>query len=114
VEAETRRTYERRVDGLFQRKPTLDHLMAMGALSAEAIAVSGIELFERITCPVLLLHAERSVTFSQARRSEEQRARLTALGAHANVESVWLDAGHLIHYELAGEVAARIRAFARR
>jgi pimeloyl-ACP methyl ester carboxylesterase len=114
VEAETRRTYQRRADGLFQRKPTLDHLMAMGALSDEAIAVAGIELFDRIACPVLLLHAERSVTSSYGRRSEEQRARLSALDAHANVEAVWLDAGHLIHYELPGEVAARIRAFARR
>lgn len=111
VEADQRRAHVALDDGRYQRKPTLDYIVTMRELSDEVRRLGGLELYDRIEVPVLLLNAERGYT-PDGSTSEEQRARLDALPeSHPNVVSEWIDAGHLIHWEKPRLVANRIREF---
>jgi pimeloyl-ACP methyl ester carboxylesterase len=112
VEADQRRAHAPLGDGTYQRKPTLDYIVTMREMGNEVRRLGGVELYDRIEVPVLLLNAERGYTPAGA-TTEEQRARLDAVAAsHPNVTSEWIDAGHLIHWEKPRLVANRIREFA--
>ena len=79
----------------------------------DAVAqLPGLELFQTITVPVLLLMADRGYS-TAGEHGAQQRERVDGVAsAHANVTVEWLDAGHLIHWERPDEVAARVTAFA--
>lgn len=111
VEADQRRAHVPLPDGRFRRKPTLDYIVTMREMGNEVRRLGGLELFDRVAVPVLLLNAERGYT-PVGSTTEEQRARLDALPeSHPNVVSEWVDAGHLIHWEKPRLVANRIREF---
>ena len=113
-EAHVRRSLQPRADGTLEQRPTIEHAYAMRIAGEELPPEDRtIEIYERISCPVLLLNATRGSTGAGA-YTDEQRARLDELPArHSNILGEWVDAGHLIHWEKPRLVANRIRDFVR-
>jgi pimeloyl-ACP methyl ester carboxylesterase len=76
-------------------------------LSGEELAAEEtVAIYDDITCPLLLLFAERGLT-NLGPYTNKQREAIAAL----RVPTRWFDTGHGIHEERPGEVAAAIREF---
>ena len=107
VEASFRRSHERGADGLWRRKPLLEHMTMLAPLLREPGSQLTVELFDRIDCPTLLVCA----TEGSSAVAEPLIAQISA--RRPNVTSAWIAGGHFVHWERPEEVAGHLRAFAR-
>ena len=113
LESSTRRAIAPAGEGMFEERPTLEHIVLMREMGLRLPREWWtVEIYDRVTVPILLLCATRGTT-AHGPYTDEQRARLDALPErYPNVEIEWVDAGHLIHWEQPALVADRIRSFA--
>lgn len=113
--ASCRRAHLRRPDGLFERQPSAEFVLAFTRLvTALEPRLTMDDLYASIGCPVLLVCGERGWIQGKP-LTLELRSRVDALPARfPHVELAWLDCGHMIPWERPRELAALITAFAGR
>ena len=113
LESSMRRAIAPAGEGMFEERPTLEHIVLMREMGLRLPREwSTVEIYDRVSVPILLLCATRGTT-AHGPYTNEHRARLDALPErYPNIEIEWVDAGHLIHWEQPGLVADRIRSFA--
>lgn len=85
----------------------VEFLLGLRLSGEELAAEETIAIYDDISCPLLLLFAERGMT-NLGPYTETQRSAIASLG----VPTRWFDTGHGIHLERPGEVADAIGAFA--
>lgn len=110
-----RRAHRLRPDGRFERRPSAAFVLAMSGFAAPLEAeVTEDELYSAIGCPTLLVCGEHGWIQGKP-LTDKLRRRVNALPARfPHIELVWLDAGHMIHWERPRELVAVITAFAQR
>lgn len=106
AEAAFRRSFDVGPGRIRRRKPLLEFALKWGSFVRDAATALTPELFDAIECPVLLLCAENGVV-----GTAEPLVR-TLAEKHTNVQLVWLDGGHYLHWERPEEVVSWISLFA--
>jgi pimeloyl-ACP methyl ester carboxylesterase len=103
IRAVFRRNHELNGDGLLRRKPDPEYALRLAQVYQGPESGLTSERIEAARCPVLMLCSEAWVTGDGAR---------SMLAALRNVEVVWLDTSHYLHWDAPDEVVRRTRELA--
>jgi pimeloyl-ACP methyl ester carboxylesterase len=113
AQANLRRAHRLRRDGRFERRPSTEFILALSRLAVNLDSeLTTDELYSSIRCPTLLICGEHGWVQGEP-LTLELRRRVNAIPPRfPHVDVVWLDCGHMIHWEQPHELAAVITAFA--